>query len=116
MTTITRQQLRDAIEAGITAAREADRGLTPGHAEALRAVVGEATVVGRGAYVADDGNVLCPVALAFPASERGGLVWASDFARRYDDATWAMIESRTSEWSDGWTLHITDDSTEGGAA
>jgi hypothetical protein len=108
-TTITRQQLRDAIEAGITRAQEADH-FTAEHATALRAVADGASVVARSTFKAHNGE-LCPVAQAvsgWPDEDWHGL-----FTEAYDRATYEAIDQRIGVC----VLHITDndDSTEGGA-
>lgn len=109
MTTITRQQLRDAIEAGISGA-ELRESFTAEHAAALRAVGTEATVVARVAFesVQPDGTtVRCPVAYAYHDWQARDFKWDMAFCSEYDRAT------------RGWdyVLHIADDnSTEGEAA
>lgn len=112
MTTITRRQLQDAIEAGITAAEVAD-DFTAEHAAALRTVGEHAIEVGRGSY---DDKVPCPAALAIPGISGLDLTWVSGFARRYDDVTWDMIKALGLGCGDGFVLHITEDNDEREAA
>lgn len=91
MTTITRQQLRDAIEAGIAAAPRS-WGFTAEHAEALRKVASEATVTTRGLF-GRPGLPRCPVVQAFP-DEYSGFAWAwmtdGGFSTVYDEALAAL--------------------------
>jgi hypothetical protein len=109
MTTITRQQLRDAIEAGIARAQRADH-FTAEHATALRAVADGASVVARSTFKARDG-VLCPVARAVPGWPDED--WHGLFTKAYDGATYEAIGREIGVN----VLHVTDndDSTEGGA-
>jgi hypothetical protein len=108
MTTITRQQLRDAIEAGIASAAP-----TRSCADALREVGASATVVGRGSFAGlGTGSKPCPMALAFPG--RWMLkAWSGTFAAAFDEATFYAAGQR----SGVSVLHITDNerSTEGAA-
>lgn len=93
MTTITRRQLQDAIEAGITAV-ETDQGFTVDEANALRHVGAEASLVARGSYVvrsSTGGKVRCPVGQAIPNWADLEITWNLAFARVFDRATWEAI-------------------------
>lgn len=114
MTTITRQQLRDAIEAGIAAA-EPIGDFRDGYASALRKVGDEADEVARGTYAVIDAEntVRCPVAQAFEYWPAVAGAWNLEFARVFDRSARAAVG-----WSaDATVLHITDNegSTEGAA-
>jgi hypothetical protein len=112
MTTITRQQLRDAIEAGIAAAEPVE-DFRQRYAVALRRVGETATVVARGKYErrTSIGTVGCPVAQAFTEWRDVIGEWNQAFTTRFDGATLGTARDFAT------VLHITDndDSTEGGA-
>lgn len=112
MTTITRQQLRDAIEKGIAAAAQVG-DFRQRYARALRAVGDGATVVSRGRYVrrVGSGIVGCPVAQAFPDWRDIAGEWNKVFATRFDGATFLATGPDVDN-----VLHVTDNegSTEGG--
>jgi hypothetical protein len=103
--TITRQQLRDAIEAGIAAA-VGTPGFTDENRSALRRAGDRMATVSVGLY-SRIGGERCPVAEAYPQTWVD-LPWKERFALDFDRA---MIPAR------GSVLHVTDndDSTEGGA-
>jgi hypothetical protein len=111
MTTITRQQLRDAIEAGISAA-EPEGDFRPQYAVALRRVGESATVVSRGKYErrTATGTVGCPVAQAFAEWRDVAGEWNKVFATRFDGVTWQALTN-----DNVLTVTDNDDSTEGGA-
>lgn len=117
-TTITRQQLRDAIEAGIERAAESYATFTPEQATALRAVAGNASLVARGTYAAPYGGarVLCPVGVAFPVWPDDEFAWLGEFTDAYDGATWRAVY-REDQAAPGRVLQVTDNegSTEGAA-
>lgn len=119
MTTITRQQLRDAIEAGIAAADRDDPSFTAIEAECLRSVGATTTRVARGGYCCSDldggGGVGCPVAQAFPG-QWGDLRWNGAFTTAYDGATWRAVW-REDQAAPGYVLQVTENegSTEGAA-
>lgn len=117
-TTITRQQLRDAIEAGIREAGERHATFTPEHATALRAVAEDAALVARGTYAApySGGRVLCPVGAAFPVWPDDEFAWLGTFTDAYDGATWRAVW-REDQAAPGNVLQVTDNdgSTEGAA-
>jgi hypothetical protein len=106
MTTITRQQLRDAIEAGIAAAVLA-ADFPDDAAERLRHVGLTAEEVARNTYAVS--GVGCPVAQAFADWRDVSGKWNLNFARHFDRATWKAIGHH------GNVLHITDNENEGGA-
>lgn len=113
-TTITRQQLRDAIEAGITAA-EPIGDFVDGYADALRKVGDEAEEVARGTYAVIDSGVAvrCPVAQAFEYWPAVSGAWNLEFARVFDRASWDATGQRVG----ATVLQVTDNegSTEGAA-
>jgi hypothetical protein len=99
MTTITRDELRAAIEAGIkraTALRP--ESFTIDAATKLRAVADTATHVATGVYSEEDPDVpgswaACPVAQAFP-DRWPGLAWDTAFTDAYDRAIHAARPER----------------------
>ena len=104
--TITRQQLREAIQAGITNA-EGQRDFTPDIATKLLRVADETERVARGSYqqVMPGGLVVgCPVAQAFPDFAR--LTWDRAFTSGYDGAT---LDREA-------VLRVTDEPQEGSGA
>lgn len=119
MTTITRQQLRDAIEAGITAA-ESVEGFTTQAADRLRVVGAQATVVARGNFTVRAGEsrwVPCPMAAAFPDWEKRRFRWDLAFATAYDRATRDAVNPNPRIEATANILQVTDDnSTEGEGA
>lgn len=111
MTTITRRQLRDAIEAGIAAAGPIC-DFRDDYAAKLRKVGDEATEVARGTYAVIDAEstVRCPVAQAFEYWPAIAGAWNLEFARVFDRASYEAAGTAT-------VLRITDNegSTEGAA-
>jgi hypothetical protein len=84
--TITRQQLREAIQAGITQA-ELRRSFTPEAAAQLFRVADRTEFVAYGSYRrrSDEGLLFsCPVAQAFPDYQL--LMWDTSFTVAFDTA------------------------------
>lgn len=118
MTSITRKQLRAAIEAGITAAENRAPDFRPEYAAALRAVADRAMVVARGEFVARPAcgdEVRCPVARAFSDWEKRDWTWDLEFTSAFDRATRDVVNPLR-QFPTPNILQVTDDSTEGGAA
>jgi hypothetical protein len=114
MTTITRQQLRDAIEAGVLMAAPCG-GFTAEHAAALRAVGVSATVVARGTFGPLRDGVCCPLTLAVPDWAGRGKAeskWHQPFVSAYDRATYEAIGRQVGVSR----LHITDNDESRGVA
>lgn len=101
--TITRQQLRAAIEAGITAAARSSRHFTADHAATLRLVGERATVVARGSF--NVGDAQCPVAQAFTEHQRRRFDWTTGggFCTAYDTLLYSICR-----WHGRYALSVTD--------
>lgn len=105
MTTITRQQLCDAIEVGIAGARSS---FTDEHAIALRTVGAKATVVARVDF--ENEQARCPLAIAYPDWRKRYFEWDLEFCSAYDGVT------RAWDYRSEFVLRVADDDPAQGRA